>query len=87
MPPKAIPKSPMKSTTASWKRKTKKCIDFQLLAFEKIPNNACLALTVKGDDAFNRESKTMVKMAKSQKQKCVEARKEGARWVLEPLAV
>ncbi len=56
-------------------------------AFEKIPNNACLVLTVKGDEDFNRESKTMVKAAKDRRQKCVEARKEGAQWILEPLAV
>ena len=55
--------------------------------FEKIPNNACLVLTVDGDDAFNQESKAMVRIAKSQRQKCVEARKEGERWVLGPLAV
>ncbi|MFA5261705.1 MAG: DUF5647 family protein [Candidatus Omnitrophota bacterium] len=53
-------------------------------AFDKIPNKACLMITVKGDDDFNRESKMVVKIAKDQKQKCVEARKEGIDWVLEP---
>ena len=56
-------------------------------AFDKIPDNACLMITVKGDDDFNRESKSMVEAAKNEKQKCVEARKEGASWVLEPVFV
>jgi hypothetical protein len=53
-------------------------------AFDKIPNKACVMITVEGDDDFNRESKTMVRAAKSEKQKCVEAHKKGGRWVLEP---
>ena len=55
--------------------------------FDKIPNKACVVITIKGDNEFNRESKIIIQKAKEEKQKCVEARKEGIRWVLEPLSV
>lgn len=55
-------------------------------AYNKIPKGACIIITQKGDKVFNRASMTIAKSAKEEKQKCIEARKEGARWILEPLA-
>ena len=52
--------------------------------FDKIPNKACIIITVKGDKKFNLNSKALAQIAKRDKQKCIEARKEGNTWVLEP---
>jgi hypothetical protein len=53
-------------------------------AFIKIPSKACIIITVKGDKEFNRNSIAIAGKVKNDKQKCVEARKEGANWVLQP---
>lgn len=52
-------------------------------AMNRIPNGACIIITKKGDKEFNRQSH---KIAESvSEKKCVEARKDGSRWILEPL--
>lgn len=53
-------------------------------ALEKIPQGACVIITQKGAQAFNKESRSL---ATKIKQKCIEARKEGSRWTLQPFAV
>lgn len=55
-------------------------------AYDKIPKGACIIITQKGDEIFNRVSRTIAEKSKQEKQKCIEARKEGARWILQPLA-
>jgi hypothetical protein len=45
-----------------------------------IPNGAWLVFTKKGDDNFNRMSWTIAGKIKADKQKIIEARKEGSRW-------
>ncbi|KKS14686.1 MAG: hypothetical protein UU71_C0021G0009 [Parcubacteria group bacterium GW2011_GWB1_41_6] len=55
--------------------------------FKKIPKGACVVITVKGDDAFNRQSKILVDKTRTKTRKCIEARKEGSRWILQPSAV
>ena len=52
--------------------------------FKKIPDKACIIITVKGDKEFNRNSISIAQKVKNVKQKCIEARKEGVRWVLQP---
>lgn len=56
-------------------------------AYNKIPKGACIVITQKGDKVFNKTSMTIAKSAREEKQKCVEARKEGTRWILQPLGV
>lgn len=53
--------------------------------FDKIPDKSCLIITVKGDDEFNRGSMAIAKSAGEKKQRFIEARKEGMRWVFEPI--
>lgn len=56
-------------------------------AYKKIPRGAWVIITVKGDKDFNRHSMALAeKIKKMEKQKRIEARKEGTRWVLQPLA-
>lgn len=55
-------------------------------AYNKIPRGACIVITQKGDKTFNRASMTIAKSAREEKQKCIEARKEGTKWILQPLA-
>ena len=55
-------------------------------AYNKIPKGACIIITQKGDKIFNKASIAIVRSAKEEKQKCIEARKEGAHWILQPLA-
>jgi basic membrane lipoprotein Med (substrate-binding protein (PBP1-ABC) superfamily) len=52
--------------------------------FKKIPNKACIVITVKGDKEFNRSSLAIAQKVKQDSQKCIEARKEGSNWILEP---
>lgn len=49
----------------------------------RIPNGAHVIITVKGDSSFNKTSRSMVEHASG---KVIEARKEGSRWILQPLA-
>jgi len=49
----------------------------------KIPRGAYVIMTVKGDEEFNQNSKELVK--KSRTQKFIEARKEGMKWMFQPL--
>lgn len=55
--------------------------------FKKIPKGACIIFTVKGDNVFNKQSKTLADKTRTKTRKCIEARKEGRRWVLQPSAV
>lgn len=52
----------------------------------KIPNGAHIVITVKGDDAFNRSSKELVKKVSGARSKMVEARKEGRKWTIHSFA-
>lgn len=54
---------------------------------EKIPDGACIVITVKGDVSFSRNSMELAEKIKDRKEKCIEAKKEGMRWTLQPLAV
>jgi len=54
-------------------------------AIAKIPRGAYVVMTVKGDEKFNRDSKSLVQ--KTGTKKYMEARKEGTKWNLQPLAV
>lgn len=56
-------------------------------AYNKIPRGACIIITHEGDKNFNKVSMDIARKAKEGKQKCIEARKEGMRWVLQPLAI
>ncbi len=56
-------------------------------AFRKIPSGACIVITVKGDATFNKNSKFIAEKTGKGKQKYIEAKKEGRRWELQPLAV
>jgi len=56
-------------------------------AYNKIPKGACIVITQKGAGIFNKASITIAKSAREKKQKCIEARKEGTRWILQPLGV
>lgn len=51
--------------------------------FKKIPNKACVVITVKGDEVFNKNSILIAEKVKQDKQECVEARKEGRSWILQ----
>jgi len=46
----------------------------------KIPNDSLVVFTVKGDEEFNKMSWIVAGRAQSEKQKVIEARKEGNRW-------
>lgn len=46
----------------------------------RIPNDSLVIFTVKGDEEFNKMSWIVAGRAQVEKQKVVEARKEGARW-------
>ncbi len=48
--------------------------------YDKIPNGSWVVLTVRGDEKFNRESRSTVGIAQINKAKVIEARKEGSRW-------
>lgn len=48
----------------------------------RIPNGAWLVFTMKGDEDFNRMSWTIAGKIKADKQKIVEAHKEGNRWTV-----
>ncbi len=56
-------------------------------AVNRIPRGAYVIVTVKGDGPFNRKAKILLKKVRSGRQKYIEARKDGARWVLEPMNV
>lgn len=51
----------------------------------KIPRGAYVVMTVKGDEKFNRNSRSLAHKGKIKRY--IEARKEGARWSLRPLIV
>ena len=47
----------------------------------KMPGKSRVFFTVKGDNAFNRQSRSLAETMKTRRyKKIVEARKEGARW-------
>jgi len=50
----------------------------------KIPHGAYIVMTVKGDKAFNQNSRKLVE--KSPAKKVIEAMKEGTKWTFQPLA-
>jgi hypothetical protein len=52
--------------------------------FEKIPDRACIIITVKDDKEFNRNSISIAEKVKHGSQKCIEAHKEGGGWLLQP---
>jgi len=52
-------------------------------AIAKIPRGAYVVMTVKGDEKFNRDSRSLVHKGKTKRY--IEARKEGTRWNLRPL--
>ena len=54
-------------------------------AIAKIPRGAYVILIVKGDEKFNRDSRSLIQ--KSRTKKYVEAKKEGMKWTIQPLAV
>lgn len=56
-------------------------------AFNSIPRGACLIITQKGNQAFNKTSWNIAEKAKEEHQKCIEARKEGKKWTFQPLPV
>lgn len=51
-------------------------------AYKKIPHGSCIVFSVKGDEEFNKNSRMLVGEARQQNQKCIEVRKDGARWML-----
>lgn len=51
-------------------------------AYKKIPRGACIVFSVKGDEEFNKNSRILVEKTKQQNQRCIEIRKEGAKWML-----
>jgi len=55
--------------------------------FKKIPNGACVVFTERGKAGFNKNSRVMAeKVSARSHQKCIEARKEGSRWILQPMS-
>ena len=52
----------------------------------KIPSGACIIITTKGDENFNRESRSLAKEATKSGGKCFEAKKEGNRWTVKQFA-
>ncbi len=53
-------------------------------AYKKLPKGAHVFFTVKGDKSFNANSREL--MEKTPAKKVIEARKEGMKWTLQPLA-
>lgn len=46
----------------------------------KIPNDSLVVFTVRGDEKFNKMSWVVAGRAYAEKNKVIEARKEGSRW-------
>jgi len=53
--------------------------------FAKIPKGAHIVITVKGDEAFNKNSQAISSSVRSPRQKFTEARKEGEHWIIRSL--
>ena len=50
---------------------------------DRLHSGTNVYITVKGDEPFSQESKTIVeRMKKRKQQKFIEARKQGSRWIL-----
>ncbi|MDP3696814.1 MAG: hypothetical protein Q8R55_02155 [Candidatus Taylorbacteria bacterium] len=52
----------------------------------KVPNGACIIITTKGDESFNRESRSLAQKFTKGGEKCFEAKKEGSRWSVKQFA-
>lgn len=54
---------------------------------KSVPSGSCVVITVKGDDVFSKNSIKVAEKTKEKDQNCIEARKEGANWILRSLDV
>ena len=52
----------------------------------KVPSGACIIITTKGDEVFNRESRSLAEQASKSGGKCFEAKKDGSRWTVKQFA-
>lgn len=52
----------------------------------KVPSGACIIITTKGDERFNRESRSLAEKVARGGEKCFEAKKDGSRWTVKQFA-
>lgn len=51
----------------------------------KLPNKAVIVFTVKGDEAFNKNSLALAEKIRTRGRKIIEVKKVGNRWILQQL--
>lgn len=53
---------------------------------KNVPSGSCVVITVKGDDDFSKRSIEIAEKTRERNQDCIEARKDGANWILRSFA-